>query len=170
MASPVVMTNRTGIAIVIAASVVCAAGCSGGSGNLTSSAAVAAGCFTGKYQLHVRPSTAGVGDLVTLSSTGGSPRGLVQSWGFLGKVTSNRQFHPSWNLAAIYSGQPVSANVPIDSTVAESGVALLNRPFQIRVPQVHSGRYLVKFTYTFAGASGRPKNYDLCATVSVGQS
>ncbi len=126
-----------------------------------------AGCFLGKYHLAASESAARPGELVTLSQQGvrGLTAASIDSWGLLGNVIGGR-FVALWNLAAITQSVGRTPNVRVGSSTALAGVGLPNRPFQVEVPSVASGHYLIQFGFTVSGPV-RSRNYTLCTPIEV---
>lgn len=132
-----------------------------------------AGCYSGQFQLQASPAAAAKGQMITLSASGKWPvrdtfhNVGTDSYGLLG-TSSNGKFVAKYNVAAIAQGVQRNPNIPVGSSNALGGVGLPNRPFQVQVPPVSAGRYIVKFVYVVTpDGGGKPKPYDLCASLTV---
>lgn len=165
----------TGAAILAAAVAAGAAGCGKTQGQAGSPSPVkpvrSLGCYTGAT-LSAEPAHARPGEIVTLAALG-LPRDrlvIMQNLGSLGTAPGGH-FTVSYNLAAVPHGsgrRPNYLKAGPDSLAA--GTGLPNRPFDIAVPPVGDGNYLVQFEYSAQPASpgpGRPVFYTLCAPLPV---
>lgn len=129
------------------------------------------GCYVGAFHLKVSPSPARSGEVVTVSASGpwrGRDVG-TDSYGLLG-TNKDGHFVRMYYLAAITPGGPRRRNIPVSRSVGVGGVGLPNRPFQIEVPPVRSGDYIIQFDYSVTPAptgSGGSATYDLCAPLHV---
>ena len=131
------------------------------------------GCYVGTFRLHISPTGARPGQIVTLAANGPRRDGGVgtSSWGLLG-TTSNGHFAAAYNLAVIIPGSQHQRNIPAGSGVLLAGVGLSNRAFRVEVPPVPSGNYMIQFAYSVVpglmGNTGAgPRSYTLCARLHV---
>lgn len=91
----------------------------------------------------------------------------TDSYGLLG-ISSDGGFVAKYHVAAIAPGVQRDPNIPVGGSNALSDVGLPNRPFQIQIPPVGAGRYIVKFVYAVTpDGGGKAKMYDLCAPLTV---
>lgn len=168
-------TVPLGAAILAVVVTVSVAGCAA-QGPLRGSSPVkpvnSLGCYTGSVTLSASPAQARPGEVVTVAANGLPRNQLVtlQSWGLLG-TASGGHFTVSYNLAAVPHGsgrRPHYIKAGPDSLAA--GTGLPNRPFDIAVPPVRDGKYLVQFEYSVAPQSmstRTPESYTLCAQLRV---
>lgn len=131
------------------------------------------GCYIGPVRLQASPNSAQPGSLVALQATGHWRARHAydvgtQSWGLLGTAAKGH-FAATYNLAAIVPGLQHDQNIPAGPSVALGGIGLRNFGFRVRVPPVHSGKYVIKFTYSVTlEALGRGiRIYNLCAPLNV---
>lgn len=134
------------------------------------------GCYSGRFWLKADPNTVRDGQLVRLTTSGRWPVHdvthdvITESYGMLG-FAENHRFVNKYYLAAIAPGIQQNRNVPAAGSVALGGVGLPNQPFEVQIPPVHSGNYIIQFKYTIlsqsTGPSAGPVSYNLCAEVNV---
>lgn len=130
------------------------------------------GCYTGPATLSASPAHARPGEVVTLAATGLPRNGVVEleSGGLLGTAPDGH-FTASWDLFPAPHGSGRHPHyIKADPGTLIAGTGLPNRPFDIAVPPVPDGNYLVQFEYSAAPASpgpGRPVSYTLCAPLQV---
>ena len=129
-------------------------------------------CSAGPAALSASPARARPGEIVTLAARG-FPRDrlvILQDPGSLG-TASDGQFTAIYNLAAAPHGtgrHPHYSKAGSNDLVAGTGQP--DRPFDIKVPPVPDGNYVIQFDYSAAPASpgpGRPASYTLCAPLRV---
>lgn len=130
------------------------------------------GCYSGPFHLKASPDSASEGQTVTLAAAGrwGVSDTVhdvgTDSYGLLG-TSEKGEFVAKYNVAAIAQGVQHEPNIPVGSSEGLSAVGLPNRPFQIVVPDVSPGNYIVKFTYSVTPGGRGPRNYELCAKLDV---
>lgn len=166
-------SRRSGKGLLAAVLVVSSAGCashnSQPSGHVNS-----LGCYTGPQRLKVGASPARPGEVVGVAATGPwhvsdvTHDVTTSSYGLFGTEGAGR-FETLYYVAAIAPGLKSERNVRFSPAAGIGGVGLPNRPFQIKVPPVRKGKYLLKFEYSVAaGPAGTgPKTYNLCAPIIV---
>lgn len=134
---------------------------------------LANGCYKGQAQLTASPGSARAFQLVTLKLDEQwykTPAHDVstESYGLLGRV-ENLKFIPVYNLAAIANGVEHEPNIRVSNngSTGIGGVGLPDRPFQIKIPKVNVGGYVLEFNYTVSSKSVGHKTYILCTRLHV---
>lgn len=139
-----------------------------GTGSSPSRSAYPRGCSKA-FRLKVSSNSASPGQVLTVSAEGRwrSSNVETESYGLLSAVRGDR-FVPIYNLAAMVPGMH-QKNIPVGPSGGVGGVGLGDQPLRIQIPPVHSGSYIVQFTYSVApeSANGGPKVYNLCALLHV---
>ena len=132
------------------------------------------GCYTGPAAMSASPADARPSEVVTLSARG-LPRDrlvILQDLGEFGTV-SGRHFAASWYLTATaYGSGRHPHDIKAGSGGGFAGTGLPDRPFDIEVPPVPGGNYVIQFDYSAAPASmstSTPESYTLCAQLHVNQ-
>lgn len=152
-----------------------AVGCAAARNTAQTSGSVPPGCYSGGLRLAVSPGSAHPGQLVTLRTNTTQSAGLMETsnYGLFGRLKSG-QFKPLYFLFAVTRpGKPPADSVlPYRQKTPIAGTGLGNRPFQVEIPRVAAGRYVIQFSYTVQpGAEKLAKvkagTYNLCAPVTV---
>ena len=134
---------------------------------------IANGCYKGPASLVVKPRSGRASQLATVKledqwSDVATNRITTESYGLLGRTVRSK-FIPLYNIAAISDGIPPSKNFPVSSSEGVGGVGLRDRPFEIKLPQVASGSYVLEFHYTIMSKKGDNKTYVLCGRLNVSE-
>lgn len=155
-------------------------GGTGHRGVLTLPPALPRGCFIGAPHLILSPAVARPDQLVGVSVRGawpsGTPRDLVSRFSYAGQlgIVSGSRFIPRYFLLpGIPGALPHARSTPVTGGVQEIGPVPVwaipglaaNRPFEIKVPRVSPGYYVMEFDSQ--PAYGQTKTYTLCATLRV---
>lgn len=128
-------------------------------------------CSTRPAALSASLARARPGEIVTLTAHR-LPRDrlvIMQNPGSLG-TASDGQFTAIYDLGAATHGTGRHPSYRKAEGGSVAGTGLPSRPFDIEVPPVPAGNYIIQFDYSAAPASpstSRPEQYTLCGTLQV---